>query len=123
VFTTPLELLALPEPDQWRVVTPLRWSDDIYGELEVPAGFQTDLASTPFHIADNGAARRPAAMHDWLYGSLEGRAHGKAYADRFLRAALLADGASRFTAWTFYAGVALFGRSSWSADGTRLAGK
>src|SRR5579864_3687243 len=101
MFTTALELLALPQPDMWQVVTPLTWKDYDFGTLTVPAGFETDLASTPFHIADNGPARRPAAVHDWLYGSNEGRVFGKAFADRFLRAALLAEGSGRMMAWTF----------------------
>lgn len=120
MFTTELELLALPQPDQWRVMQPLVWKDYTYGSLTVPAGFQTDLASTPFHIADNGPARRPAAMHDWLYGSNEGRTLGKAFADSFLRDALLAEKSGRFMAWTFYFGVHFFGRSSWETDGERL---
>ena len=77
MFTTALELLASPQPDMWQVVTPLTWKDYDFGTLTVPAGFETDLASTPFHIADNGPARRPAAVHDWLYGSNEGRVFGK----------------------------------------------
>lgn len=120
MFQTALELLALPQPDMWRVVTPLTWKDYNYGTLTVPAGFETDLASTPFHIADNGPARRPAAMHDWLYGSKEGRVMGKQFADSFLRDSLLAEGSGRFMAWTFYFGVKFFGRSSWENDGERL---
>src|SRR5579862_8222813 len=111
MFLTSLELLALPQPDEWQLITPLVWSDETYGDLSVPAGFTTDLASTPFHIADNGPARRPAAVHDWLYGSAEGRTHGKSFADKFLRDSLLAEGAGRLMAWTFYLGVKFFGRN------------
>lgn len=120
MFLTQLELIALPQPDEWKLGTDLVWQDYEYGKLVVPAGFQTDLASTPYHIGDDGLSRRPGAMHDWLYGSREGRMFGKTFADRFLRDSLRAEGASFRLAWTFYLGVHWFGLNSWESDGERL---
>lgn len=125
MFITQLILVELPQPDLWQLAAPLLWRDVTFGDLEVPAGFVTDLASIPRSLRNlpfldpDGVSRRPAAMHDWLYDSKGGRAHGKDFADSFLRAALLAEGASSSTAWAFYYGVHMFGQSSWDADTER----
>jgi len=116
-----------PGPDLWTVRAPLVWDDPVYGHLVVPAGFVTDLASIPRlfrnlpFLDPNGLSRRPAVVHDWLYGSVEGRAHGKEFADNFLRAALLSEGASPAVAQTFFLAVHLFGSGPWDDDGVKLA--
>lgn len=126
MFLTPLELIADPQPDLWRLGAPLVWCDPVYGRLEVPVGFQTDLASIPRlfrnlpFLDPAGISRRAAVVHDWLYGSADGREHGKQYADSFLRVALLAEGASKSVAQSFYLAVHWFGGSSWYEDGNRL---
>lgn len=97
MFLTSLELIADPRPDLWRLGAPLVWCDPLFGRLEVPA-----------------------ALHDWLYGSTAGRAKHKEFADHFLRAGLLAEGASKPVAQTFYLAVHWFGGSSWANDGNRL---
>lgn len=126
MFKTPLALIAEPQPDLWAVAVPLVWDDGIYGHLEVPQGFVTDLASIP-RIFRNlpfldpaGVSRRPATLHDWLYGSAPGRRLGKPFADQFLYAALLAEGATPRVAWAFWAAVHYFGGSSWAGDGRAL---
>lgn len=115
MFLSPLVLQADPQPDLWVLAAPLIWSDPIYGRLEAPVGFRTDLASTPFHVDDNGPSRRPAAMHDVLYKL--GRARGKDFADRFLHDAILAEGGGRARAWLYYRAVHWFGGSAWASDG------
>lgn len=126
MFYTELDLIAQPQPDLWRLNAPLVWCDPQFGPLEVPAGFITDLASIPRlfrnlpFLDPNGISRRPATMHDWLYGSPEGRARGKQFADDFLRAALRAEGASASVAQTFYLAVHWGGQSSWDLDGRQL---
>lgn len=116
-----------PGPDLWTVREPLIWQDRTYGHLEVPAGFVTDLASIPRAFRNlpwldpNGLSRRPAVVHDWLYGSDAGRRYGKQFADSFLRAALIAEGATQSVASSFYYAVHWFGGSSWDDDGVRLA--
>jgi len=127
VFLTQLELIADPKPDLWTLKAPLWWDDPVYGGLTVPAGFVTDLASIPRALRGlpfldpNGLSRRPAVIHDWLYGSVEGRARGKQFADSFLRDALLSEGARPSVAQTFYLAVHWFGQSGWDLDGRQLA--
>lgn len=127
MFLGPLELIAESQPDMWRLGLPLVWCSPDFGWVEVPAGFVTDLASIPRIFRNlpwldpNGLSRRPAALHDWLYGSQQGRRYGKQFADSFLRAGLLSEGASKPCATTFYYAVHWFGGSSWDGDGRRLA--
>lgn len=127
MFLTTLELIADPQPDIWTLGAALVWCDATYGRLEVPVGFKTDLASIPRIFRNlpmldpDGLSRRPAALHDWLYGSVAGRRLGKPFADSFLRAALLSEGASKRAAWVFWAAVHYFGASSWNSDGRALS--
>jgi hypothetical protein len=124
VFTTPLILEADPRPDFWIVYAPLVWSDAAFGELIVPVGFPTDLASVPRflwtvpELDPDGLSRYGAVAHDWLY---MWQGWPKAWADNFLRAALLAAGASQMVADWFYDAVKDFGQSSWDNDIGALA--
>lgn len=123
MFFTPLCIVADPLPDYWVVYRPLYWNDPVYGIIEVPEGFRTDLASIPRIFRNlqtfdpNGVSRRPAAGHDWLYAE---RSKGKDFADRFLRDALIAEGMSRADADVYYEAVHLFGESSWNSDAGAL---
>lgn len=130
MFCSRLQLEDRPQPDTWMVAAPLIWQgpvNDRLVKLVVPAGFVTDLASIPRLFRNlpwldpNGISRRPAVVHDWLYGSLEGRRFGKEFADCFLGDALIAEGASLTVASTFHLAVHWFGRSSWNDDGRRLS--
>lgn len=118
MFTNTL-ILETYKPDLWIIDAPLTWVDPTFGTLEVPLGFITDLASIPRALRGlpdfdpNGVSRRPAAMHDWLYAW---RKPGKDFADSFLRAALLAEGASDLDACAFYDAVHFFGSQAWGAD-------
>ncbi len=126
MFLTRADLQDRAEPDLWTVMAPLVWCDPVYGRLEVPAGFVTDLASIPRVLRNlpwldpNGLSRRPAIMHDWLYGSARGRRFGKQFADSFLRSGLLVEGATKSTANAFYYAVRWFGGGSWDIDGRKL---
>jgi hypothetical protein len=115
MFLSPLVLQADIQPDRWILAAPLVWEDPAFGRLEAPVGFITDLASTPFHVDDNGPSRRPAAMHDALYKL--GRERGKDWADQFLRRAILFEGGGYFRAQAYYLGVHWFGGSAWVQDG------
>jgi hypothetical protein len=82
------------------------------------------MASIP-HLIDwlpnldrDGLSRRPAALHDWLYGG--DRTRGKDAADNVLRAALLAEGMGNVGAFEYWYAVSKFGRSSWDGDNTDL---
>lgn len=121
MFQTRLYVRDMPTVDLWVVVRPLVWVDAEFGTITVPVGMPTDLASIPRALRNvpeldpDGASRRAATAHDFLYDRSEGRAHGKDFADRFLRAALIAEGCSAITADLFYAAVHEFGQSSWDA--------
>lgn len=119
MFLSDLALIAEPRPDYWRLEAPLIWSDPIHGRLMAPAGFETDLASIPRLFRNlpsfdpNGPSRRPAVMHDWLYSSRAGYRLGRDFADDFLRAALLAEGAGVWTVRAFYLAVRIGGAPHW----------
>lgn len=127
MFLTDMVLREGPRPDLWAFAAPLVWCDPVYGRLEVPIGFVTDLASYPRILRNipafdpNGPSRKPAGVHDWLYGSAAGRRYGKQFADLFLRDACVTVGISPAVAGMIYYGVHWGGGSSWDADGRRLA--
>jgi hypothetical protein len=118
VFISPLIVEALPVPGRWKTVAPLVWCDTTYGHLIVPVGFETDLASVPGvarvfpDFNPVGVSRRPAVMHDWLYTT---KPVARDIADRFLRAALIAEGEAQTVANVYYDAVHLFGGSHWSS--------
>lgn len=123
-FESELNLIAINgRPDLWRFGAPLAWRDrDTL--IVVPVGFITDLASIP-HLVDwlpnldrDGISRRPAALHDWLYGG--DRTRGKDYADDTLRHALIFEGMSNVGAYEYWEAVSKFGRSSWDDDNKDL---
>lgn len=127
MFLTQLDLKADAQPDYWVVASPLEWSDPVYGRLVAPVGFRTDLASIPRLFRNlpafdpNGASRRPAVIHDWLYSSRAGYRYGRDFADSFLRASLLSEGASPLTARAFYWAVRVGGSNHWDALSSRPA--
>ena len=101
----------------YRLLEPL-----VYGDLTVPAGFESDGASVPrffwrivFPPGDQKALRA-AFLHDYIY-----RTHpagwSRAAADELFRRVLIEDGVSRNSAALAYYGVRLFGGSSWEAGG------
>ena len=119
MFKTQL-ILGEWSADNWVLEAPLCWNDPVFGTLTFPVGFITDLESIPFSIRAvpfldiEGLTRRPSAAHDGLYRLC--RSRGKDYADRFLRAAMLAEGASEGTAATVYYGVRWGGGEAWEDD-------
>ena len=121
MFTTELVLQAdAGRDDIWIVRAPLIWCNAEFGRICVPVGFRTDLASIPRAMRNlpafdpNGRSRRPAVVHDWLYVT---QPCPKDVADRFLRTAMLAEGAPHVDAEAFYEAVHLFGESAWHTGG------
>jgi hypothetical protein len=120
MFLTPLVLQAHKTPGLWIIYNDLIWDDPVFGRVVIPAKFITDLASTPQFTRvspdfdPTGISRRAAAGHDFAYA--RGLGWTKEKSDQFLRAALLAEGASVELAEMFYQAVHLFGGSSWAGD-------
>ncbi|CAB4182517.1 Campylobacter phage CGC-2007, Cje0229 [uncultured Caudovirales phage] len=113
MFTTPLDLRANTAPNEWVLLRSLVWHGD--RRIEVPAGFITDLASIPRVFRNvlnvNGASRRAAVLHDWLYCS---QPFTRREADRMLKAALLAEGEHPIVAQVYYLGVRIGGSRPWN---------
>lgn len=116
MFKSELNLIAINDrPGLWRFGAPLIWDD-----ITVPVGYLTDLASIPRvidwlpNLDRTGLSRRPAGLHDWLYGG--DRTRGKDFADQTLYTALRAEGMSHRGAGEIYEGVHLFGQSAWDDD-------
>ena len=95
-----------------------------YKDLTVPAGYESDGASVPrffwrfvFPPGDIHALRA-AFLHDYVY-----REHPKGWtrkmADEMFLAVMLEDGCDRRRAYLAYAGVKLFGYSSWTRGGQK----
>ncbi len=70
ILTSPL---SIGERDShWITVSPIHYQSDLAGLLiEIPIGFETDLASIPRSfmglIPVNGRHRNAAILHDYLY--------------------------------------------------------
>lgn len=115
-FLTPLRVEQITETD-WRVTADFLYaSAALDREVVVPAGFVTDFASVPrlpvVYLAAGGVAVRPAVLHDYLYRS--GTAP-KAQADAVFLEAMELVGVSWWRRRLMWAGVAVFGGSSYRA--------
>lgn len=114
MFKTELYVRA-EDPGEWVLSCDLLWDDGLR-VLIVPRGFVTDLASLPrvarVFIDRNGASRKAAVLHDYLYQT--GKT-SRLTADRVFRDALTCCGvgwltrnamylAVRSAGWMFYRG-------------------
>ena len=94
----------------------LRW-----GELTVPAGFESDGASVPRFFwrlvfpPGDAAALRAAILHDYVYRE-QPEGWNRADADKLFYGVLLGDGVSAWRARLAYWGVRLFGGRSWDDE-------
>ncbi len=114
-------LVEATSPDKWIVRAVLIWATE-KETIEVPVGFETDLASIPDMFrgvpgfSTTGASRRPAVLHDWLYYS---GVRPRMEADALFYRALLAEGVREPIARIFYRAVRLGGGSAWDAHRRR----
>lgn len=99
----------------WRLVEPLVYQSDVAGQtFEVPAGFETDLASVPrlpvVYLLAGGTSNEAAVVHDFLY-----TVHpvSRAVADAVLREASAVTGVPAWRRWLMFWGVRLGGASHW----------
>jgi len=103
--------------------TPLVWENN-GKRVEIPAGFETDLASVPrvpiAYLLWGDRAHREAVLHDYLYrvgasilvGSKERIDIPKEEADWLFREAMIGQGVGWFIYHPMYAAVRCAGRSS-----------
>lgn len=126
-FTTALQLERLEDTSRdgrgtWRLLGRLGYSSDLIGQVDVPQGFVTDLASVPrlpvAYFLAGGMAHAAAVVHDWLYTTHQVE---RAAADAVFREACQACGVSAWRAWVMWLGVRAGGASSWAATGPQQA--
>lgn len=126
-FTTALQLERLEDVSRdgrgtWRLLGRLGYSSDLIGQVDVPQGFVTDLASVPrlpvAYFLAGGLAHAAAVVHDWLYTTHQ---TDRATADAVFREACQACGVSAWRAWVMWLGVRAGGASSWAATGPQQA--
>lgn len=85
--------------------------------ITVPKGYITDLSSVPrplwvFYPPGYSYARKPAAVHDYIYTNLHMK-YTKKFADQLYYDGVLAMGMPKWKARIAYLFVRLFGRGSW----------
>lgn len=114
---------------KFKLTTPFKYVSPKL-EIEVPAGFETDLASiyilrfvSPvLFTVLSGYGSKASVVHDYLYlkqGYFKPNEElvyvpvTRKFADRVYYEALRAEGVSRWRAAIFYFGVRLGGRSPW----------
>ncbi len=107
---------ALAAPFRYRSTTLARW-------IEVPAGFETDLASVPWfarwYVSVDGDHTKPALIHDFLYSeSSAGAFPGvtRRDADRVFLEALAVRGVAPIRRHILHAAVRIGGGKSFRAD-------
>lgn len=108
----------------WSLAEPLEYhvgSAESETIVEVPAGFQTDLASVPWFgrwlVSSWKGTARAAVVHDFLYSVVGRRLHGftRAQADAVFGEALRVTGSK---VWPLvWAAVRLFGHAAWRGRG------
>jgi len=110
-FTTRCRLDTY-KPGEWVLCNDLKFLTPGGTTVTVPRGFITDLASIPrlvqllpgFDV--NGASRKPAVLHDYLYCV---QLYTRSICDELFYHALLAEGVQPLTARLFYRGVRIGG--------------
>jgi Protein of unknown function (DUF1353) len=106
------------EPDVW-VLDQDYVRDTSIGQITVPAGFETDLASSPWQMWSQfpkfGPWTGAAIVHDYLYRT---KSDGvtRSDADRVFRELLFEDGVPHGQARRMYTAVRQFGDRAWNAS-------
>ena len=124
-FLTELLTRLSEEDGKWILTAPLKYQSRIYkGIIEVPAGFETDLASVPrvpiAYTAFGNRAHRESVVHDYLY---QKHLVGKAKADRIFLEAMKVRKKPLWVRWSMYMGVVLGGGSAYKEGPDRYRGQ
>lgn len=114
-----------PEKDgvNYRLGHPFAFWSEPTGQIAVPKGFETDLASIPqifwsMGLAPTGKYDDAAVVHDYLY-----RTHifKRKVADWVLLIGMEIRGVPRWKQVAMYFAVRLFGGKAWADDARRIA--
>ena len=107
------ELVVKWSEDKWHLEDPLIYMGN-KDQFLIPEGFETDLASVPRVFQSifpkNGLYTLAAVVHDWLY---ETKTISRKDADGIFRRIMRESGVGRFTRYTMWGAVRLFGGFVW----------
>ena len=116
-FLTELEVRLKDDDRIWVLEFPLIYESDIVGGIEVPAGFETDLASVPrlpiFYALWGARAHREAIIHDYLYREDSIPLVSFSMANNIFLETMKVRGKSWFIRWPMFLGVKFGGHSSY----------
>lgn len=93
------------------------------GDLTIPRGYVTDLASVPkaplMWWMAGGTGNEAAVVHDWLYTAhtFNGKKISRATADAVLREAITASEDKQAPGWLMWLAVRIAGGGSWKEPG------
>ena len=114
----------------WSLAEPLEYSvgsADSASVVEVPSGFETDLASVPWFgrwlVSSWKGTAQAAVVHDYLYSAAGRRLHGftRAQADGIFGEALQVTGSRLWP--VIWAAVRLFGLAAWRGREREAGGR
>lgn len=117
-FLTELDAELADEDQIWIIKKPLIYQSEILNcVVEIPTGFQTDLASVPrvpiAYIAFGGRAHREGVLHDYLYRKDSAPVVTFMQANRVFLEAMKARGKSFFVRQSMFLGVCIGGYFSY----------
>ena len=112
-FLTPLICEKVEgSKDSWKLHEPLQYQSDLGGTITVPAGYQTDFASTPqfawaLSFTKDGLWDDIAVVHDYLYGN---KVFARAKCDAIFLEGLKVLNVPAVQAYPMYWAVRMFGQ-------------
>jgi hypothetical protein len=117
-FLTDLVIELVDEDKIWVLHERLSyWSEELNCQIDVEAGFQTDLASVPrvpvLYLKWGNRAHREAVIHDYLYRINSIPVVTFDQANRVFREAMIARGKPKDIYEGMYKGVCLGGKGSY----------
>jgi Protein of unknown function (DUF1353) len=121
-FGKPVPIVPFADWDYYYIVEPLEWKPEpalahAFERVVVPAGFVSDLTSTPrvfwSILPPSGAYAYPAIIHDYLYWC---QPCTRAHADNVFKACMDDLRVSAVKATTIYLAVRYGGGKAWSQN-------
>ena len=119
-FTRAPQLTRI-EPQRWRVENGFEYHVGRIGSgfvVQIPSGFETDLASVPkwfqWALPPDGPYAHACIVHDWLY---DNAIASKAIADIIFYEAMGVLGVKKWLRVLMYGAVGMFGRGKYETKG------